>query len=233
MIYHRFTDLSRLSELLPLVRRHHDAVQVDSFITAKSGLTVWGCLRQALREIDTRIDGLLGALIDIETRRKRRNLATTGSELERVREQLALASAERSAQETANEFLRFYSQACAAADSLGPTTEADRERLDLEFWYVTLKSQAAEDMISTGRVKGSTVRHAACLPDPWRRRLLSELTPPNSDGLHRWLVEQTPVLFDVVPPAMTIDEVRRELVSESGLTLGTSFAQLVESMEAR
>src|SRR5579863_2272034 len=47
-----------LSDLLTDHQEFHSDLQMDSFITARSGGTLYGCYKQALRELATRVRAL-------------------------------------------------------------------------------------------------------------------------------------------------------------------------------
>lgn len=184
----------------------HSTWQIDTAITIRSGGTLYGCYKQAVRELHKRWRGLRElyqarslAVLDIDEQEERQNLSFRDCKRRdlRVRElRLGLIETEQVIADTEREFLRFYGQAIACRRALGlsddePMPDDLRERLDAEMWEHHLKAMAAVDYITTGRLGRSTVELlAACHPDT-RQRLAADILDESRHGaLVRWYLTQ-------------------------------------------
>lgn len=173
---------------------------MDSFITVRSGGTLYGCLKQALRELHKRWRGLRQLY---EQRQK-----TQHGFAEQLEIDLVIRDTER-------EFMRFYGQAVALRRSLGLSDgeampDDLRERLDVEMWHHRIRSMAAIDYLATGRLQRPTIELLQCCPVEMRRTLAAEITNPEQhQALVEWWMGYDPCL--PAPLAIPENEARRLL----------------------
>lgn len=153
-----------LHQLLSLANSHHTDIQIDRFITAKSGGTAYGCLFQCLRELQSRYDNLRVQSANI-------SLAKL-SGIESIQQEISL----RTFSHTAREFTRFYCLSVALFNQLGfdqefPTKEI-LDKLEAERWEYRLLADAAISILNQGTISGTVLSTIQCLPSAMRKRLL-------------------------------------------------------------
>jgi hypothetical protein len=179
-----------LSDLFADHQEFHSDLQMDSFITLRSGGTRYGCYKQALRELTTRklaliqryanrdrivleIDELHGDCLD--PFQARRNA------IDAREKSLMLAECDRVIDDTEREFVRFYQQAAAIREALSaqgvkfPLDGETRYRLDCEMWEHQLKCMAAVDFMTCGRLGAQTVGLLQSSPVDMRRRIADDV----------------------------------------------------------
>lgn len=208
-----------LSELFADHRAMHSVLQMDYFITVRSGGTLFGCYHQALRELSTRYNSLRQSyqkreLLRIKCDEMESKLGG-GDQFKKRRRQvklmamrLDLAETDRMISELKGEFMRFYSQAISLRQALAeqgvrfPIDAATRDRLDREFWTHRLKAMAAVDLMAHGRIGVATVEFLQALPIDMRKSLATEVMDANGhDELVKWYLNYLPE----VPKPIAID----------------------------
>lgn len=222
-----------LSALLADHQEFHSDLQMDAFITLRSGGTLYGCYKQALRELNTRAHALRTrytqwALLKINLDEWDKGPAQDPFEIRRNRiraseARLALDDCRRVIADTEREFLRFYRQAVAIRAALAergvtfPLDEATRDALDREMWEYNLKRMAAVDFLAQGRLGNNTVELLQALPVEMRRRVAAEvLDARRHQELIDWYLTYEP---HVPPPAaLEAPDVRRLVEGISDLT---------------
>lgn len=195
-----------IDELLSDHEGGHSDLQMDSFITIRSGGTLYGCYKQALRELAKRKRGVDGLeverdllLIDIEEIRSTEDHGDFKSRREtvRLRQCLArLAELDRSLTDTRRELDRFFAQAVALKALIGDLTPERRAALDAEMWVHRLKCQAAIDYMSTGRLGPNTAALMQALPRALRDQL-PRVKPPE---LVEWFLAYDPPVPEITVP---------------------------------
>lgn len=209
-----------LSELLLDVRAHHSDLQMDSFITLRSGGTLFGCYHQALREINTRVSALhsiyhnrASLLVDIERYEEK----SQGDDFKARKAAVKLANArflfdsnERERLEMEGEFIRFYGQAIAIREALAdqgvtfPLDAETRYSLDCEMWEHRLKGMAAVDFMTTGRLGRNVIEFIQAAPADMRSRLAADvLNADRHNELVDWFLAYEP---EIPAPAMLSPE---------------------------
>ena len=179
-----------LSDLLLDHQEFHSELQMNSFITLRSGGTLYGCYKQALRELSTRKMALIQRyahrellLIEIdelemqcdEPMQARRNKVYAAEK------RLMIEECRRVIVDTEREFVRFYEQAVAIREALRsqgvdlPLDATTRNRLDSEMWEHQLKCMAAVDFMTSGRLGAQTVGLLQSCPVEMRRRIADHL----------------------------------------------------------
>ena len=184
-----------LSKLLADHQEFHSDLQLDSFITLRSGGTLFGCYKQALRELATRVRALRERyfgrrflLLEIE---EHQLAGTRRDSIHAESKRIALQESDSVLADTEREFLRFYAQATAIRELLesqgvgfpldGPT----RDRLDREMWMHQLKCRVVVELNTVGRPQGVTLELIQALPLDMRKALCAEILSP--DATHRLL----------------------------------------------
>ncbi len=219
-----------LSELLLDVRAHHSDLQMDSFITLRTGGTLFGCYHQALREINTRVSALHSIyharalrLIEIE----KYEAKSIGDDLKSRRARVKLANArfvfdsnERERVEMEGEFIRFYGQAVAIRAELAaqgvtfPLDAETRYRLDADMWEHRLKGMAAVDFMTTGRLGRSVIEFIQAAPAEMRQRLAGAVFDAGKhDELVGWYLSYEPEI--PAPALLSAEEIKGLLPCES------------------
>jgi hypothetical protein len=209
-------NLMNLETLFADHQLHHSDLQLDYFITARSGGTPYGCYKQSLRELWKRFRGLSGmyaqrALLAEQVA----HLETLKTKQERKRRRLLAAKRlqmielAKSIEDTEREFLRFYGQAAALKPVIGELTPELRAELDRDMWIHQLRCMVALDIISQGRMRRVTAELIQSLPVDARRELLLTCFGPGKTEAERqryisanvdWFLEYSPE----IPPPLEI-----------------------------
>jgi hypothetical protein len=218
-----------INELLADHQEFHSDLQMDSFITLRSGGTLYGCYKQALRELQTRKVAVIQRvtqmrLADVEARRR---AITTGNEMADERNRIRneeLAAFRPMNEQILNDTLRecayFYGQALAIREALEaegvrfPLDARTRDRLDREMWEHNLKGRCAVELMSQGRLNGTTIELIQSCPQEIRGRIGDCLSPERHSALIDWFM----TCDSPAPPPKVIEvsEVRK-LIECSGL----------------
>jgi|GEM_PF-1931537 len=199
---------------------HHSTLQLDSFVTIREGMTVYGCYHQALRELNSRDSSIRGLVYQRAVSAFKawawglipfgifKSVATFHHE--------SLAALDRELSEMRGEQRRIYAQACALRRMLEsngvkfPLDAETRDRLDREMWITKLQAQAAVDLMVDGRIGRSVIEISRALPRDMKERLLPMLDKANHAGLIRWFMNYEPAM----PRLFGIAETRNAECSE-------------------
>lgn len=197
----------------------HSNLQMDWFITVRSGGTLYGCYKQALRELHTRFMALTASytqreLLTIKVEKIASNVDLGDKfRIRRRKVKLAdkrirLAALDRTIADQEREFTRFYGQAISLRETLAnqgvafPIDIETRDRLDREMWVHRLKSMAAVGYMTQGQPGVNVVEFLQALPVDMRQSLANEvLNPQNREALAQWYLNYSPE----VPPPATIE----------------------------
>jgi len=191
-------------------RHYHSDWQIDHAITIRAGGTLYGCYKQAVRELHKRWRGLREVYANTERLRldvddleqipEASGNNARRRELDLAEKRLALLEANGVVRDTEREFLRFLGQAVACRTALGippdgTLDEATRDRLDAEMWEHQIKAMAAVDFMAQGRIGRSTIELlAACSPAMRRRIAALVLHESRHHELIEWyLTAETPM----------------------------------------
>jgi hypothetical protein len=230
----------QLQTLLALANSSHTEIQLDRFITVRSGGTPYGCLFQSLRELLKRFRGLNSdycerrkLLLRIERFESLVNGDGFKARLAAVKldeARFGLAEVERHTRNDEREFLRFYSQAASLYCHLGfdrePPTPERLEELDRERWEWRILADAAMSYMSSGGIGQNIVALVQCLEPPMRKRILTRMfgtggSPDDRrrslDALVNWFLAYDPGLPS--PLALSEEESRRLLACCESSTL--------------
>lgn len=209
-------------------RHFHSNWQIDHAITAKAGGTLYGCYKQAVRELHKRWRGLRGLYAE---RAKLTTDTDAATGLQRAERVLQGVETDHVIADTEREFLRFWGQAVACRRALG-IADGDampvdmRERLESEFWEYQIKALAAVDFITTGRLSRNTVEILVATRGEQRQRLVSAILDPQAhERLVGWYLSHEPEFPEPVQldsPREAIECVSRILSEphENGIPAG-------------
>lgn len=181
-----------LKELLNDHQTGMSEFQDDYFVTIKAGGTVYGCYKQALRELYKRFRGLRETTCDRDILKIEINQLdkSDGEELkdkvELRRKKMQIEECDRGIKDTQREFVRFYQQAIYLKEKVGELTDEKRKKLDMEMWEYKIKEMAVIDYSSTGHLSENTMRFTKCCPKEMRLKLFQELDPKNIQLLNEW-----------------------------------------------
>lgn len=183
--------LDKLKEILEDHRLYHSKFQQDHFITKKSGGTVYGQYKQALRETYKRWRGLREGMCDKEKllveideqkelSEKEEGFKQRHAEIEYKRKVMQMEETERVLKDTEREFKRFYQQAVMLKEKLGDISEERRERLEEEMFVYKLKEMMVTDWMCYGRNSAQTHELLCSLPYETRKEIV-RLTSGETD----------------------------------------------------
>jgi hypothetical protein len=235
--------MSRVISIADLMIDHqefHSDLQMDAFITQRNGGTLYGCYKQALREVATRIRALRDRYFGIEMIEaeiaEHEERGTPKDLIQARQKRSGIPEIQHALEHTEREFLRFYGQAAAIRqimESQGisfPLDDATRHRLDCEFWVHQLKVRAAIQGFSQGRPDSVTLELIQSLPQDLRKIVCEEVF---SEGAPQRLMDWFLTYENPIPAPLPITMEPRKLIGlENGCTLGPSiYEQSSESWE--
>jgi len=175
----------KLKDLLDDHQLYHSEFQQDYLITGKTGGTIYGQYKQALRELYKRTRGLREIIsnrrrtaIDIEELKwKTENLE---NEFDRRRAQvdydercMLVEESERVLQDTKREFKRFYQHSIYLKGLLGDIDDERRKKLDEDMWEFKLKEMIVLDWRVHGRITSGTYEFLHSTPRRMKERIVS------------------------------------------------------------
>lgn len=182
---------------------YHSELQQDCFITKKSGGTIYGQYKQALRELYKRYRGLKGLyfqkkeleldeedcnanfeLIADEPMTTKIYIEMRRIDISKAKIKFNLLELNKNIKETEREFKRFYQQAISLKKIIGELTEEKRRNLDKEMWIYKLKEMCAIDFIVSNRLRQNTVEMIHSLDSKDRKKILSEVR--DHESLLEW-----------------------------------------------
>lgn len=180
--------MSTIQELLQDSQLGHDSVQIASFMIVRNGGTKWGCYKQALAELKTRVRTAKRVIL-LRQEMLESLEATEG--IKRAKVELDLQEAEESLMTVLRETAIIYQIADALKeqiDAVGELTPERRVELDKELWIHRLKEQLASDFrLNGGRLQPETEKSIRALPKDMRRIVHMNLTSP--EALKAWYDE--------------------------------------------
>lgn len=189
----------RISDLLAFHQEFHSNLQMDRFITAAAGGTPWGMFKQALRELATRYEALKTDL--------QRLSHLTGTHLDPAHAQMQRDTLCRTIRDREREFVRFYAQACALKEMLGPINPDRIDQLDMEMWTHRARWEAAADLASGQPISRRTIDLIQALPEEVRAPVWVQIRH-DPGGLIDWFVSFEPPMPDLMPFLPKPEDVR-------------------------
>lgn len=196
-----------LSDLLADHQEFHSDLQMDAFITQRNGGTLYGCYKQALREVVTRIRALRDRHFGIKRLKRQieeHRAKGTPQDLDDATEkEMSLAEVEFAHEHAKREFVRFYGQAASIQEAMKsqgiefPLSEKTRHRLDCEMWVHQLKCRAAIAALSCHNLDNITIELIQSLPLDLRHEVCDAVfVQENCGKLIDWFME-----FNIEIPA--------------------------------
>jgi len=180
-----------LKTLLDDHQLYHSEFQQDYLITGKTGGTIYGQYKQALRELYKRTRGLRELFcnrerleIDIdEAKFKMENekdeFKQRRAEVDFKEKTMLTEESDRVIKDTKREFLRFYRQAKYYKSLIGELTDETRKKLDEEMWEYKLKEMIIVDLNTMGRVSNNTYEFLHATPKTMRLRIMNDMKDQN------------------------------------------------------
>lgn len=190
-----------LKQLLNDHQLFHSQFQQDYLITIKTGGTLYGQYKQALRELYKRFRGLREIICDnkkiiVEVKKLQHKIKWDAykypmdQELDQIEYERGIMQQEESQRvlnETKREFTRFYQQALALKEKIGELTTEKRKQLDKEMWIYRLKEMIALDLVSSGRISRNSYEFINTVPKDIRDAILPILKDQKKmDELIKW-----------------------------------------------
>lgn len=210
-----------LESLLADHEQFHSSLQIDCFIIAKNGGTLYGMYKQALRELDSRY----GALGSDHVQRRKLEASLQRLESETVTDEgrfrhetevmegrFKLDGLMRTIADREREFARIFAIAQSLKESIGELTPQRREVLEKQLWMHRSLEAAAADLLNQGRVSADVFRMIGSLPSDMRKQCLKMLEQP--EGLTTWFCEYEPPAIDIDKAQIPAPQKVRELVAQ-------------------
>jgi len=153
----------------------HSEFQIRFLILARSGGTLYGCYKQSLREIATRLNGLLQS-----------SLQSNG--ITQIRKHQFLVELDQKCiEDSIRELSVFYAYAQSIKTMLGDLSNARISVLEEDYWVHQLRTSIARDYLASGRLTEQTIELLHLMPQVLRRTIIDSLTCPTArDALINW-----------------------------------------------
>ena len=205
-----------LKELLDDHYTGHSEFQDDYLITVRSGGTVYGQYKQALRELYKRTRGLRELLcnrdkllVEIDQQKWLADkaddmFAKRFATIELKRKIMQQEESDRVIVNTKREFVRFYQQAVALKKCVGELTDDARKKYEVEFWCHQVKQMAANDFVAAGRLQTNTIDVLRSMPDDVRDDLHTEIIS-NQSALIDWYFNESTKSLPVIEENELLD----------------------------
>jgi hypothetical protein len=164
--------------------------QHDRFVTGMAG-TPYGQYRQALRELNSRFDGLRDGYCELESLQvdideQQYIIDNSDNEFDRRRAEITykqkmflLESRKRAITEKEDDALSFYRQAVQLKEQVGDINSDNQEQFNEEYWEHKIKKMAALDLMTNGRLSRSTIETSLALKGDLRKRVLESFDNPD------------------------------------------------------
>ena len=166
----------KIQELLKDCFTGHDDTQISSFMIIKNGGTTWGCYRQALRELSSRVKTLQASWIGVQKlHRKSENLE---DDLEKLELQMELAGVYEHVETVKREAAKIYTIACSLKQIIG---DLDAERIKIlneELWVHKIKIHAVQDILDNGKLSAETRSLIQSLSKPLKKIIHEAIADP-------------------------------------------------------
>jgi hypothetical protein len=225
--------MTPITELLDDHQPFHSNLQIERFIVSKSGLTVYGSYRQAVRELWKRRRGLQELysnrellLIDIEQMAEQQpkiecRYDARRAEIHIATKRISLDELDRTIQDTEREFLRFWEIASALKDQVGELTQDRRDEMDREMWDHQILAMAATDILSSGHLSPNVIGMLQSLEPAHREEMCQKIFPKKpsdktTEHLVNWFME-TVSMPKLSPTALVGQEDVKRIVQDGAV----------------
>lgn len=181
--------------------------QLDHFVVARNGCTLYGRYKQTLRELAGRVEAVRSVALErrrvaleierLVSQRCFRRTTRQLRELELVQKRTEWHALCKQFATARRELKHFYRLACRLKSQLGPLDAGARRVLDAHMWQTKIKAMAAMDFFCCGRLRERTVELLLSLPLPIRRQLIERIKDPKS--LMAWFESYEPHYLEASP----------------------------------
>lgn len=175
----------KIQELLKDCFTGHDDTQISSFMIIKNGGTSWGCYRQALRELSSRVKTLQSSWIGLQ--KLNRKLDNPADELEKLELDLELAGVYEHMETVKREAAKIYTIACSLKQVIGELDAEKIKTLNEEFWVHKIKVNCVQDLLDNGKLSAETRSLIQSLSKPLKKIIQEALAEPQD--LVDWFIE--------------------------------------------
>lgn len=222
--------MTSLPALLAEARTFASTFQIERFVIAMNGVTLWGAFQQCLRELRTRWDALTSDYFEIEKAKLdleeeeshfyddvNLTIEQKKHKLEAMRLRCRIEAVEHVAKDRAREFGHYLALARAYRSQFGkaPLTQEKRDSYDADLWEETIKAMVALELLSGApNLSPAIQQQINALPVDMRARVRATFTGKDmqEQGMNqrtligRWMSHSVtvPEVEDV-----PVDEVRR------------------------
>ena len=180
----------KLNDLLNDIQSGHDDTQIESFMIIKNGGTPWGCYKQALRELSSRVKTLQSSWVGLQ--KLNRKLDNPVDELEKLELDLELAGVYEHVNTVKRETAKIYMIACSLKQVIGDLDTEKIKALNEEFWVHKIKVNCVQDLLDNGKLSSSTRSLIQSLSKPMKKIIHEALIEPQE--LVDWFIEfESPV----------------------------------------
>lgn len=174
------TELAPLEDLLAWANPHHSGWQLENAIVKREGgRHPYGMLRQALRELHSKVRVLRPAYIERDRLRHRvehdRDLADYDLRLA----ELDLENMEHDISHMEREAISFWHQASVLMAVLGPLTRERIRELDHQWWVYIFTRECRLELATAGRLSKPMVEKLASMDPNDTAAILKGIRSPN------------------------------------------------------
>ena len=210
----KFLNMKQITDLLKFHSQGQSDFQNNFFVTEKSSAgTVYGALKQSLRELDSRYNNYQNQLLELEKEEIKIHQKRIEGKEDSYKGRLAKVSVKEKTLKiegikkgllnTEREMNTFYRQASYFKDAVGDLTEKDREVLEEEFWMARFKELAVLDLVTMGRMSSGTYELLLSLPVEMKNTALTLLSSP--DDMIKELEQRTELVVPKSFKALEVD----------------------------
>jgi hypothetical protein len=174
----------KLSDLLNDYEPYHSAFQLERLVLVRNGQTLYGCYKQVLRELTTRIPAVIEACNSAISRINSGAQSVPYTQTPCQAVQIFLF------RDQIREFCILYNYAISFKKQLGELTPSRKSELEFEYWITHTKSSIARDLIADGRLSSATLELIHSLPIHMRSQVLPYITQPSQqDVIVDWYLQ--------------------------------------------
>jgi hypothetical protein len=185
--------LLKARDLLNDLQIYHSEFQIRWFIITRTGGTPYGCYKQALLEIDTRLRAI-----------------------SMITEKAGSISDAQGGTKQVVDTLRELDELCRIATHLkakiGCLDSNKRDLMEADLWTFRVKKMAVMDFMTEGRLCRETVELLLALPSMQRKQIIDQvLTPANHNKLIHEFLTATYITEAIEYPSSNLDESQERL----------------------
>ena len=191
----------------------HSDFQIDRFIVARGGGTLYGAYQQAVRECYQRLQSITVVVSSWMSQRgprqcsdpalvSKRGLKDSRSEENSVLAKFRLIEFN----DSCRELVRLLAHVVVLKRRLGPMNREERRRYESETWRYRACAAVTRDLIQSGRISAEAIDLVLALPDEAKTQILSEVfTNQGRTALLEWYLGSPRNLPSVEPLLNELD----------------------------